>query len=370
MTSLRVQASSSQHSPQGRSARNGWVVLAVMLAIASYLSFLVLRPFAGALLTGWVLAVVFLPLHRRIHGWVERPGLAAGLSTIVVVAVFGIPAVFVVMTLARELGDFYTQIAQRPQAGGVFDLLDRALEYVSSWSGLSPQQLRGEIGARIRDVAGALLRQGPAVIGVAASGVIQAIIIIGTLFMLFRDGKRLRRSFVSLIPMEPARMEELMRTGHEMILASFYGVLAVAMAQGLLCGLGVWIVGLPSPALWGLAGAAFSVLPIIGTAFVWVPAAVVLFTQGAVVKGLIMLGWGGLLVANVDNVVRPMVLASRVQINGLLVFLALLGGFEAFGMIGFFLGPLALAITGALLKFVRQEMNRQAAHVPGARSTH
>ena len=139
-------------------------------------------------------------------------------------------------------------------------------------------------------------------------------------------------------------------------MASFYGVVTVAAAQGLLCGLGAWIAGLPSPALWGVAAAVVSVLPLFGSALVWIPAAAVLFLQGAIGRGVFMLIWGAGLVGTIDNFIRPWVVTAKLPVHPLIVFVAMLGGMEAFGLMGILFGPVILAVTMALFRMLREEM--------------
>jgi predicted PurR-regulated permease PerM len=110
-------------------------------------------------------------------------------------------------------------------------------------------------------------------------------------------------------------------------------------------------VGLPSPVVFGAVAAVASLIPFIGTALVWVPAAVVLFLQGRWVAGLFLVGWSVVVVSSSDNVVRPLFISGRAQIATLPVFLGLLGGLSAFGAIGLVVGPVVVALTLALLRF-------------------
>jgi predicted PurR-regulated permease PerM len=147
-----------------------------------------------------------------------------------------------------------------------------------------------------------------------------------------------------------------LNTVHDMVMASFYGVIAVAAAQGFLCGLGAWTAGLPSPALWGVAAAIVSVLPLFGSALVWLPAAAVLFIQGSTGRGVFMLIWGAVLVGTIDNLIRPWVVVARLPVHPLVVFVAMLGGVETFGLMGILFGPVILAVTMALFRMLREEM--------------
>jgi predicted PurR-regulated permease PerM len=98
------------------------------------------------------------------------------------------------------------------------------------------------------------------------------------------------------------------------------------------------------------------VLPIFGSALVWIPAAALLFANGSWGKGVFMLAWGAGLVASIDNLVRPLVVMSRLPLHPLLVFIAMLGGLKAFGVIGIWVGPVTLGITIALFRILREEL--------------
>jgi predicted PurR-regulated permease PerM len=128
----------------------------------------------------------------------------------------------------------------------------------------------------------------------------------------------------------------------------------VGVAQGSLLSLAFWVLGLPSPVLWGLVTALFSLIPIIGSAAVWGPAVLILLIGGHWWKGLILLGWGAAVVAQVDSLVLPYVISGRAKLHTLLVFFALLGGVNAFGVMGLFIGPLVLSVTLVVLEMLRE----------------
>jgi predicted PurR-regulated permease PerM len=113
-----------------------------------------------------------------------------------------------------------------------------------------------------------------------------------------------------------------------------------------------------SPVLWGLVTAMFSLIPIIGSAAVWGPAAIILLVSGHWVKALILLAWGAAIVGQIDTVVRPYVISGKAKLHTLLVFFALLGGVQAFGVMGLFIGPVLLSITLVLLQMLQEENQR------------
>jgi predicted PurR-regulated permease PerM len=139
-----------------------------------------------------------------------------------------------------------------------------------------------------------------------------------------------------------------------------HGTIAMAAIQGALTGLAFWFLGITSPVAWGIVTTLCALLPIIGTAFVILPAIGMLIFSGHWIKALILLVWAVIVVHPVDNVLRPYPIGERVKLSTLYIFFALLGGLKTFGGLGVFIGPLILALTVALFRFLREE--KRASH--------
>ncbi len=128
-----------------------------------------------------------------------------------------------------------------------------------------------------------------------------------------------------------------------------YGILGTALAQAIASAIGFLIAGVPGVGLLALLTFFASVVPVVGTALVWVPAAIWLFHQGSTGWGIIMLIWG-VGVANIDNVVKPWLISQGSNMPFILIFFGVLGGALAFGFIGVFLGPTLLAVGFRLVE--------------------
>ena len=184
-----------------------------------------------------------------------------------------------------------------------------------------------------------------------------------TLFLLFfflRDGARMLERGIRLIPMAPARKEDLASTLGGVTRAVVLGTLVTALVQGTLVGIGFAIAGLPSPLVFGGVGAVASLIPIVGTALVWVPAALTLVAQGETGWAIFLALWSIVLVAGSDNVVRPLIISGSSKASALLVFVGLLGGLSVFGFAGIFMGPLVLTLAATLLEYADSELPRVA----------
>jgi predicted PurR-regulated permease PerM len=170
------------------------------------------------------------------------------------------------------------------------------------------------------------------------------------LFFLLRDGTSMAEAIRRLLPFPEAESQRLITETSDLVVASVGAGLTVAAVQGLIGGLAFWALGLPAPAVWGVAMAICSLLPVIGATLVWVPVAVWLFLSGDVARAVVLTLICAVVVGSADNVLRPLLLSGRTSASGLVVFIGLLGGVGAFGFVGLVLGPIVLVIAGTLIE--------------------
>jgi predicted PurR-regulated permease PerM len=342
------------------SARKRAVIVSlVCLAIVTlYLCYLIAKPFLGPVLIALMLAIVFYPVHARIQIVFRRPNVAAATSTTIVLLIATIPLIILGISVSRELHAIVQSLREQSwsQAG--------LSPYLAHWLGSLLKRLENYVNLSQLDPQAALLRWaeqasryllsvGATVVTNLFSFVLDSVVVFFSLFFFFREGKGIRQGLSAMLPLYPDQTERLFTGISETMIATLYGGLAVGVAQGILTGLSFWILGLPAPILWTLVTGLASLVPVVGSALVWGPASILLLLSGHWVKALLLLVWGAAVVGQVDVVVRPYVVSVRVKVHTLLVFFALLGGVEAFGIIGIFVGPVILSVTMAVLDMLK-----------------
>lgn len=335
------------------------IFLVVLVTIALYFCFLIIRPFFSPIFLALMLAIVFHPVHIRIQARLRNRSTGALFSTILVLFAFLVPVIGLGIIVSRETSNLYRLLNERStEQGGwnpyVMHGLQRVLSWVGRYIDLSNFDLRGSVLRWLEQISRYLFSWGAQIFSNFIAFVADAVIAFFTLFFFFREGSEAKEHVAVVLPLSRVQVERLFTGISNSIVANVYGVLAVGASQGILAGLGFWVLGLPSPVLWGMVTALFSLVPIIGSAAVWGPAAIVLAVGGHWVKALILLGWGAGVVSQADNVVRPYVISERANLNTLAVFFALLGGVKAFGLIGLFVGPVALSFTLVVLEMLRE----------------
>ena len=332
--------------------------LAALTVAALGLSAWIAWPFLEPLVAAALLAIVFYPVHGRVRRVVRSEGWAAGVSLLLVLVALVTPAVLLAATLTHEMGVLRAMLEERSQGTGageyLFQLGDRAVAWAGQYVDVSNVDLRRQAAEKLQAASGALLRAAGSIAGNVGGFFMSASVAFFTLFFMFRDGRAFREMLVRGTPAAPGHMEHLLEGIEQTIHASVFGVLAVAAAQGLLAGIAFWFLGVPAPALWGAVTAFFSLVPVVGSAAVWVPVALSLGLAGHWGKAAIMVGWGAGVVGMVDNFLRPYIMSEQVNMHPLLLFFALLGGVQAFGLTGLFAGPVILAVTRSLILLVRE----------------
>jgi predicted PurR-regulated permease PerM len=227
------------------------------------------------------------------------------------------------------------------------------LEGVFVTVGLSGFNVQARLGERLADVPGLVVGRTFRVVSGVGGVALQFGVGLFTLYYLFRDGHRMLEAAKGLVPLPSGPTELLVRRTHEVIFAAVYGHVFVAMVQGLLGGLAFWVLGVPTPAVWGVLMGGLSLIPMIGPAFVWIPAGAVLIASGATLRGVLLLLFGALVISTIDNVIRAVLVSGRARVHPLVVFFGVLGGVLMFGAVGILVGPVLIVAAAALMEMAR-----------------
>jgi len=322
------------------------------LIIIFGLTYWVLSPFFASLAWAGILAYVSWPLHQWLRQRLpERHNLVALLMTLGVAATLLLPLVWVMFTVAMDVSMATATIKQitteglPPLPAGI-NALPGGEWIVRQYQRIQgdPAWLRAQIDAlgltdvtSLTGIAGGVGRNA-AKFGLA----------VFALFFLFRHGFIVLAQFrgVATRWLGDAARGYIQSVGVT-VRAVVFGIVLTTLAQGVLAGLGYWAAGIEAPALWGAITAMVSLIPFVGPV-VWIGLSVGLLAHGEIQAALGLFVWGALVVSSIDNLIRPLVISGPTRIPFLLVFLGVLGGLNAFGLIGLFLGPVLLAVTVAI----------------------
>lgn len=322
------------------------VVLATATALSLYVCYYLVRPFLAPLAWALALAVTTYPMHDWIARRVRYRSLAAGVSVLIVVIALLSPLVLMMHQLVGEIADGISKLQAARGDEGWRQTLDRAPILAGALDWIESQiNWRAEL-EKVRQF---LISRLSALVTLSLRVVTHIFITAFVLFYFFRDRRAALDTLLSLMPLSAEEAESLFRRIRKTIHATLFGTLAVGMAQGTLGGLMFWVLGLPAPIFWGAIMVIMAVVPIVGAFAIWIPASLYLLLEGDWVRAAILFGWGALVVSLVDNFLYPILVGRGLQMHTLPVFFALLGGLFVFGASGLIIGPVALAVTLALL---------------------
>lgn len=331
-----------------------WVVLAILCLLLGYGCYLILQPFLGELFLALVLAIVIYPAYSWLERKTKRPTLAASVTTLATGLLFLLPVSIMGVIISQEIRAAIDAFNSAIGSTGSLEWFENAITFVSGKLGWDNAQTKEFLQTRIEWIGSTVLSNAVKSLQGLGSWIFSSVIALVTLFFLFRGGAGVVEQSKSWVPLPPRMLDELYSEIRVLMFANVYGVLAVAVVQGGLTGIGFWFSGLASPVFWGFVAGLLSVLPFIGSAFVWGPAVLYLFSTGATTSAIILLVYGFLIVSNADNVIRPIILSESAKMNAGVMFFALLGGMQAFGLIGLFAGPLVLSMAIAVARLLRE----------------
>jgi predicted PurR-regulated permease PerM len=315
-----------------------------------------------------ILATAFNPLYVRIlKVFKGRQKLSSIVTCFLILVLIIVPLIIFVLLLGKQAYETYAFIHQRIQDG----VLDPFIKWqkggmIYDWF----VYLRDQFGAVI-DVDKLNMKQGITdfaqsvaswVVGQSGSFIkgfgwflLSVFILFFALYYFFKDAEKIKKKVMIISPLPEEYEIQLFRKFKEISLATLYGIFLTSIAQGIMGGIGFTIAGIPHALFWGTAIALFSLIPMVGTSLVWLPASIILFVTGNVVGGIFLFLWGLLIVSTIDNFLRAFLIGGRTNTNQLLTFLAVFGGLSMFGLIGVIFGPLILATFFTFLYIYEME---------------
>jgi predicted PurR-regulated permease PerM len=337
------------------------VVIVVLLVIG-----LILWPLALPIMWAAILAFLMFPLQqklaRRLGG---RRSAAAGILTALTPIAIFVPLSLIAIAFANQVAALTTALQQD---SGMFDLanwLDPAVHpRVGGWT----QWVMSRFDVQLSDVqqylkdgvqtwAGTLAKSSGLIFLNAAGVMLRFFLMLFILFFILRDGALWFERVSSLLPLAPARRDALFTRLGKVLRAVVYGCGLTALVQGALVTIGFAIAGLPGPIVFGVLASVMALLPFGGAAIIWIPGVLYLLATGSFGWGIFLLAWGGV-VSTSDNFIRPAIISRYTPVPTLLVFLGVIGGVSAFGLVGFIVGPVILVLATELLRYAEGSLAR------------
>jgi predicted PurR-regulated permease PerM len=334
---------------------------------------IVVSPFLPTILWAIILANLAHPIYikvlHRLHG---RDTAAATVVTLGVMVLVVAPAIYVVIIGVQESLEAYKELTAWIEAGGLKST-GESLSKVPGIGRLSQPIIgqmivsNGTVELSILEgskwVNSYLMTQAGDLAKNAILFATNFFVLLFTLFFLFRDGPQLYTRLYEALPLEPAHKARIFRHLSRTTTAVVRGTLLCALAQGIVVGLVLALLGLPFPAFLGAVSVLLALLPVGGTAFVWGPMVIWLLATGSILKACLLTVMGATLIGLMDNLLYYWITCSRARLPLLFLFFVSVGGLAYFGFIGLFLGPMLLAGVIAAFQIYEEEYRGEESEV-------
>lgn len=330
-----------------------WLAGAAVLTIA-WLA----HPFATGLLLGALMGFTLQPLHARLALWNRRPTLssvalvvAAGLVILTAVVAFASAFVSQAVTFAAAA-------REQLKPGGALTTWVGAISGWLARLGLSPDAIMDRVRAGAADIATGSASVAGTVASVTFVSLLGLFFALLTMHVILAHWGRIVTTLIDVSPLRREDTRALLDEFRAVGRTTLSGTLVTGLVQGTLAGVGYWMTGVPRPLFLGVATALASLVPVLGTLLIWVPAGLYLLAAGSVGAAILQLAWGALVVVGFsDYVIRPRLVGEE-GMPAILTFLSLFGGLEVLGLPGLIAGPVIMALAVAVLRLYAREARK------------
>ena len=346
-----------ERKPQWRLA--GVITFGILTLLLLYAAFRIIWPFMTALLLAAILVTLTFGLFRRVREKMNgSSNKAAAVMLLGITFVVVIPAVILAILLVQQAN----VVVEKLQSGEAQEMIRR----IDVASILAPvQRIAPQFDPRtlspdrlvlpaLQQIPGWVARHGGAVVGGLAGMLLGFALVLLSMFFFYVEGEEIVRQLSVLSPLPRRYDREFGARFKDVIDATFRGQLFTGIAQGLMTGIGLAIARVPGAGFWGAVAALLSLIPMVGAAAVWVPAAIYLIISASMGgrpwwQPIFMALWGAVVVSLVDNIVRPWAMRGKAQLPAIPLLFAVLGGMQAFGLVGLVIGPLVFSLLMSII---------------------
>ena len=346
-----------------------WMLIAA-LALATYASYQLIQPYIGPIVMAFIISLLYYPLHCRMTNWMPRsPNMSAVLSCTLLTFMIMIPLLVVFSSIIHQGTTFskesYTWLTQ----GGVETVLSHPyvvklfalIEKYSPFEPLNTQAVIQKVATMASKFGAQLLNVSAKILGDATNFLINFMLMLFVLFFLLRDHDRIVAAIRHVLPLSRSQEDAVLDEVEQVAKSAVLGSLLTALAQGFAGGFAMWLSGFPG-LFWGSMMAFASLIPVVGTALIWLPASLYLLLIGQWEWALFLAGWGAIVVGSIDNFLRPLLMQGSSGMSTLLIFFSIIGGLHVFGLIGLIYGPIIFAVTLVLFKLYEVEFQDFLSH--------
>ncbi len=316
--------------------------LLILLITLGFLSFLVLKSFLTYILISIILTAVSYPLYEKIKSKVRYSSLSATILILFLALIIILPSIYLTIAIFSQARDIVLNIGAAD-----FNNLQRFEDNLESFFGAElnfAENMRVFILELSTNLRFTIIQNIVIFTKTLANFLAGTALMFFVMYYLFIDGKRIVAELKKNFPIEDKYKDYLFNRTYHTIQGLFMGLFSVAILQGLLAGIAYFIFGMPNAILFGFITGVFSLIPFLGPPVIYIPVSIFLILSGNILGGIALLAFSFIVISNIDNFIRPMVVRFKSKVHPLYVILGVVGGVAFLGFSGIIIGPLILSL--------------------------
>ncbi|MBH41387.1 MAG: hypothetical protein CL685_01600 [Candidatus Magasanikbacteria bacterium] len=322
----------------------------LLIGVLGVLTISLLQPFSYPILWAIVVAILFNGVYKKIDSHIKIPNLSASVTVIIVIVTLFLPLMLLSTLLVHESAQIFQKISEG-------NYLDKLGNIATQIEGTSYEPIATALkdnwseyaASGAQSISVLVFKQIKSITENSVRFTFMAFIMLYTLFYFLKDGKRILHKIMRLSPIGDTYEKTLYSRFTSTARATLKGTLIIGGIQGFLGWILFVITGIDGAFVWGVIMTILSIIPAIGSFLVWLPIGVIMLLAGNIWQGVTILLVGSILIGNIDNVLRPPLIGKDIQMHPLLVLFSTLGGIVAFGISGFVIGPIIVALFLAII---------------------
>ncbi len=342
---------------------NIFFIISFLLFI--FLGYVIFSPFIGLILVSVLLVIIFYPFHLKIKSKLKSEILASLISTFIILFFILLPLGVIVFFLTKEIIDLYPLVSNYISNPDLFVEKIKSIPYLYDIYIRIQNEILNKTNSNIHETFINYLKSFVSVLFDFAKTFLTNVILLSigvfvlilNIFFLFKDGERVYKLIYSIIPLPKEEKDFLFKNSYLAVQAVILGSVFVAIAQSIATLIGLVVAGVDYAILLSFITFLAAFIPFGGASLVWVPVAIYLFTTKSFIVGLLFFLYGTFVISTVDNIIRPIVVGSKIDIHPMILFFAILGGLKAFGFLGIFIAPVIVALIDAFIMLYKKRYN-------------
>jgi len=346
-----------------------WLFILFFLGILTF-AIIIIKPFIATIIVSAIISYIFYPVYKKLNTKISSKGACSAIIIILLLIILIIPMVLITGKITQETYEAY--LKAKEVFGEDTELKNLCLDkngfvcssfiWVQNFDNKYKLDLGEKFSQSVSRIAAKAITTVSNFIFDLPGFFLHFFIMLFVTFYMFIDGPRMLKALKRSLPLKEIHKEHIFKQFNDVIFATIYGSIVVAVIQGVVATIGFFIFGVTSPIMLGLITIIAAFIPLLGAALIWFPAVVTLLVKGILTEnndftfraiGLFI--WSLILVSSIDNVLKPKIIGSKAKMHPLVILLGVFGGLSAFGFVGIMVGPLLLALFITALKIYESE---------------